>query len=204
MSDVLIPPGIPPENITVTPYELHMEVFDMGTSSVWLCQQPITRQEYQAMVPEAPFVKSGIGAASTNFAYFLRSPGATEDGPLTTRVIGGYTFAYVAKPLNFRGWSTTDVPIRLTIEKYHVLGYDAGRRVDMVRLPDGSVFVQQIEAIGDEKIPLPADWEPFQIELEAPWRCDMGCPVEVFFFRNLRSFMGPVPPEQMPAGKRMT
>jgi hypothetical protein len=71
-----IPASVPEENVTVSPLDLHMEMFDMRSGNVWLCQQPLTMDEYRAFKPEPPYVKSGIARSAMSFAYFRRSPGA--------------------------------------------------------------------------------------------------------------------------------
>ncbi|MEN8665599.1 MAG: hypothetical protein ABF356_11645 [Polycyclovorans sp.] len=88
------------------------------------------------------------------------------------------------------------------IEKHHVLGYEAGTRVNFMRLPDGEYYVQQTASTDGGVIAEPADWTLLHIELDRQWICDLGCPVTVFFFRNLRSFQGPLREDQLPSGER--
>jgi hypothetical protein len=195
-----IPAGVPAENITVSPLDPHMEIFDMRTGDVWLHQQPITEADYRSFKPEPPYVKSGLGRSAMDFAWFRRSPGADADGALERRVIGGLEWVRVARPRDFRGIQQGDAPTRLTIEKHHVIGFDAGTRVRLVRVPDGGWYVQQTAAIDGSIVPEPADWSLFHVDLDRRWVCDLGCPVSVYFFRNLRSFQGPLTDAQLPPG----
>jgi hypothetical protein len=190
---------VPEQNVTLEPRALHMEVFDLSTGEVWLQQAPITQEEFAAFKPEPPYVKSGIGKSAMDFAHFTRSPGAKEDGPLETRVIGGRTLARVAKPLDFRGLARGDAPTRLQVNKYHRIGFEAGTRVCLAQLPDGQLYVQQTVAPGPERIAPPADWNMFEFVAPERWWVYLDSPVTVWFFRNLSSFMGPLPRGQLPA-----
>ena len=191
--------AVPGQNVTLEPRALHMEVFDMSTGQVWLQQSPITLEEFAAYKPEPPYVKSGIGKSAMDFAHFLRSPGATQDGPLETRTIGGRTLVRVARPIDFRGLAKGDAPTRLQVDKHHRIGFEAGTRVCVAQLPDGQFYVQQTVAAGPERIAPPADWKMFELVAPARWWVCLDTPVTVWFFRNLSSFMGPLPSEQLPA-----
>lgn len=190
--------AIPSENVTQAPRELHMEMFNAQTGDVWLNQSPVTMDEYKAFKPAPPFMKSGIGRSSFDTAHFRRSPGAAEDGPLETCEVGGMRWARVAKPKNFRGMRGGDAPTLITVEKHHVLGYAAGTRLHLVRLPDGSWYLEQTVSADGSVVAPPAEWAMHSIELAQPWQMDFGCPVQVFFFRNLRSFIGPLREDQLP------
>lgn len=202
MSDAVLSPPIPGEvpspNVTVKPKGLHMEIFDPRSGDVWLHQQPISEADYQAFRPEPPYVKSGLGRSAMDFAWFKRSPGAEIDGVLEQRRIGGLDWVRVARPRQFRGLARGNAPTRLVIEKHHVIGFEAGSRVNFVRLPDGGWYVQQTAAADGSVIDEPDDWSLFHVELNRRWVCDLGCPVTVYFFRNLRSFQGPVPAQALP------
>lgn len=193
-----IPSAVPAHNVTVAPLDLHMEILDTRTADVWLHQQPVTEDEYRAFKPEPPYVKSGLGRSGMDVAWFRRSPGADADGPLERRIVCDREFVRVARPRQFRGLQQGDAPTRLVIEKHHVIGFNAGTRVHIAKLDDG-YYVLQTMAPDRSIIPEPADWALFHVDLEQPWVCDLGCPVTVYFFRNLRSFQGPLTAEQLPA-----
>lgn len=190
--------GAMANNVTLQPRELHMEVFDPRTGDVWLQQAPLTEAEYRAYRPEPPYMKSGFARSAMDYASFRRSPGASADDPLEERVIGGRTLVRVAKPLAFRGLARGDAPTRLQVVKHHEIGFAPGTRVRLARLPDGAWFVQQTVAPGHERVPVPADWQMFEVRPRSPWSIHLAAPVTVYFFRNLASFQGPVPREQIP------
>jgi hypothetical protein len=191
--------GLPPQNATVAPRELHMEVMDPRSFDVWLHQQPVTLEEYTAFTPEPPYVKSGAARAAMDYAWFLRSPGASSDGALETRSIGGREFARVARPLNFRGLAQGDAPTRLEIDKHHLLGFNAGSPIRFVRLPDGDWYIQQTRGREDQASPLPADWALRTLLPPADWSVRLPSPATVWFFRNFDSYVGPIDRAVMPA-----
>jgi hypothetical protein len=193
-----IPASVPEENVTVSPLDLHMEMFDMRSGNVWLCQQPLTMDEYRAFKPEPPYVKSGIARSAMSFAYFRRSPGAVADGALERRQIAGRDFVRVARPVKFRGLQPGTAPTRLEIDKHHVIGFSAGDCVPFVRLPDGQCYVQQTVAADHSRIDLPEDWTPLHVRLTQDWALALEAPATVYFFSNLQSYQGPVPAECMP------
>lgn len=190
--------AVPEANVTVSPRELHMEVFDSRTADVWLCQRPVTVAEYRELPVGAPYVKSGLARSAMDFAWFLRSPGAAAEGPLDGRIIGGLPMVRVARPLDFKGFAAGDAPTRLQIDKHHVIGFNAGTRALLVQLPDGAFYVQQTVGAGPLRIPIPADWNLCELKSPAPWSICLPSPVTVYFFRNLTSFQGPVTREQLP------
>ncbi|HUP93208.1 MAG TPA: hypothetical protein VM074_13250 [Solimonas sp.] len=188
---------VAPQNVTLDPRELHMEIFDPRTTDVWLHQRPVTQAQYDAFRPEAPLVKSGIGRSAMDFAWFLRSPGAAANGPLETRTIGGLECVRVARPVSFRGFAAGDAPTRMKIDKHHAIGFDAGSVVRLAQVPDGLFYVQQTVTAA-QGVPVPADWRMHELRPRAPWTIYLGSPVTVHFFRNLSSFMGPLRREDLP------
>ena len=187
-----------PHNVTVEPRLLHMEIFDPRTADVWLHQHPVTQAQYDAFRPEPPMMKSGIGRSAMDYAHFLRSPGADSDGPLEQRTIGGLPCVRVARPLGFRGFSPGDAPTRLKVDKHHVLGFAAGSVVRVAQLPDGAFYVQQTVSATDVRVPVPADWKMHELRPASTWTVYLGSPVAVYFFRNLSSFLGPMPTAALP------
>lgn len=184
---------VPARNVTQAPRELHMEVMDPRTFDVWLHQHPVSLGDYQAFRPEPPYFKSGIAAGAMDRAWFLRSPGASADGALETRAIGGREFVRVARPLDFRGLAKGDAPTRLLIDKHHVLAFAAGSKVRVARLPGGQWYVQQtLAATGSGAIAPPPDWELHIITPAQDWIVRAPTPATVYFFRNLDSYIGPV------------
>jgi hypothetical protein len=176
------------ENATVRPREPHCELLDTATREIWLVREPVPREWFDALVPAPPLVKSGYGTGAMDRAWFRRSPGAPADGPLATREIGGRVFQLVAKPdlSGVRG----DFPRRLVVDKHHVIGFDAGRLVMLLRAPDGREYVELVCGRGAPS--LPAGWSLHTLELAAPWEIELPAPTETWWLANGASFQGPI------------
>jgi hypothetical protein len=184
--------AVPSRNVTHSPRELHMEVMDSRTFDVWLHQLPVTLEEYKAFKPEPPYVKSGLACSAMDFAWFLRSPGASADGELEARTIGGREFVRVARPLRFRGLPAGDAPTRVEIDKHHLLGFKAGSTLRVAQLADGSCYVQQTVGREDRAVAPPPGWTISPLILAADWSLLLPTPVAVWFFHNFDSYIGPV------------
>jgi hypothetical protein len=174
--------------------ELHGEVLDPGTGSVWQSLEPITREDYQALPLEPGWLRVGVGRGAMDEHWFARSPGKGEDGPLELLEIGGRCFGLCArpasKPLQPAG---PGGPRMLLVDKHHVLRFLSGRQVPVLLDPDGHRFVHVIEGGEDKaRLALPDGWRLERVSLVNDWVLELPHPTTVFFFPNGDSFQGPV------------
>lgn len=198
---------IHPHNFMVKCQELHAELLDLETGTVWQSQQPITRKAYEALAVPSKLVKVGIGSGVMDEHYFRRSPGASADGPVSERVVDGHLFIHCANPPKGGPESPVgDGPKLMRVDKHHSLIFDAGREVDVIRLPDGGDYVQVIAATPDGgglfqpksapdrgiEFDLPAGWTLRTEKLANRTTIHLPCPTLAWFFRNGSSFQGPV------------
>lgn len=190
MQTDLIPAHITEQSITQEALKPHMEVMDTSNGDIWLHQSPTTLEAYDALKPEAPYVKSGIAGAAMDFAYFLKSPGASAEGPLETRTIGGLEWSRVARPLDFQGFKPGPAPTLIMVDKHHVIGFEAGSSLRLVRPPAGKFYVQQTRSPWPGNDVYPTDWELFTLALDEPWSIYLDSPLPIYFFRNASSFAG--------------
>ena len=58
----------------------YSEIRNNSTMEVWLCQKPMTRQEFKQLSLPEGFSRIGIGRAAHDLSFFRRSPEAQEDG----------------------------------------------------------------------------------------------------------------------------
>lgn len=181
-------PDLAVENATILPREPHCELLDTATHEVWLSREPTPRDEYARLDPPAPLVKSGHGSGGMDRAWFRRSPGAAEDGPLRTREIGGRVFQLVARPE--LGGVRGGYPRRLLVHKHHVIAFAPGRTIPLLRGADGKDHVQLVTGRGE--LVLPAGWSLRELTLGAEWVLELPCPTETWWFANGASFQGPV------------
>ena len=89
--------GIPAENFHPIEPGLHMEIMDTGTRMVWQAMANASREDYEALVVEAPYRKTGVGALAGYCSYFRKSPNAEQDGPMETLELGGYLWSRCAQ-----------------------------------------------------------------------------------------------------------
>ncbi|MFN2375810.1 MAG: hypothetical protein ABR538_04685 [Candidatus Binatia bacterium] len=75
---------------------VHGEILHEESRSVWLVQEAITPEAFEALELPEGFLKTGIGESVADVAYFRRSPGAASGDPLETLEMGGLRFARVA------------------------------------------------------------------------------------------------------------
>lgn len=179
--------------------DLHGEVFDPATGLVWLAQEPMSRQRFDDLELPDGLVKTGIGLSVADAAYFRRSPGAAEDGPLETREIDGLRFSLVARP------GAPDAPgpgvFVLPVHKHHRLLYAAGKTIEVMDCGDGADYVPLVRdavmagrrADAPRKPrTLPEGWSVRRVTLERDLVVELPCPTRVTFFACGDSFQGPL------------
>jgi hypothetical protein len=173
--------------------DLHIEVMDTTTGLVWMSLEVATPEDYDALVPnlDESLRPIGIGAASMDAGLFQYSPGG-EGEHVRERTIGGQRYINVAAP-----GETTPLPsgmVQIMVCKAHVVGYEAGRWVTILSMPDGD-FVEVVgTADQDDHIPLPEGATLKTIELQEPWVVPLPNPTTTLwhFGAGMRSFQGPV------------
>jgi hypothetical protein len=173
--------------------DLFMEVSDTATGLVWMSTSPVTRAEFESLAVEQPLKKVGIGRAPMDRAVFLWSPGS-PDQPVLQREIGGREWINVATPQKITPPDVPDAPARVSVDKAHVIGFEAGRDVSILRLPHGDY----VELVGDEteddQLVLPEGGVIEKVHLKKPWVVRLPTPTDAYFWfsRGMRSFQGPV------------
>ena len=181
---------------------LYTEIRDNSTGYVWLCQTPMTSEEFQNLPLPEGFSKVAIGRAAHDLAYFTRSPDAIKDDPVTSMQIGNWTYAKVARPGSIdkkyleQGYRNF---ILLNVHKYHKVMFKAGRTIEILTMEDGNDYVPNTtEAIGFagnktlEGRALPESWSIREVTLKNDLILEIPCPARVCFFNNGDGFHGPV------------
>lgn len=183
-------------NETAHPREPHVEIMDASTSDVWLAPHPISPEEFEALEIPDPFVKMGCGVAVMDRAWFTRGPHARSDGPLESRMIGGHLFQLVARP-DIEGVRRVGEkgPRILMVQKFHSIGFDAGREVDVLTLPDSTRYVQTTASVSGapRERELPDGWSKNTITIDADWTIELPAPTTTIWFADFESFQGPIP-----------
>ena len=172
--------------------DLYMEIQNPETRETWMCCEPTTEERFSRMKPPAPFVKMGCGLASMDRAAFAYSPEKPDE--FTAMDCDGEPFRHVATPLNIVPSAAKGGPMRVTVDKHHLLGFDAGREVTVMEF-DGKGYV---EVVGsgeyDENLVLPEGAWLRRHLLAEPLVVMLPEPTTAFFWFGveMRSFQGPV------------
>jgi hypothetical protein len=170
---------------------LYMEVTDTSNMSQWMDVSPATQAEYDGLVVSSPLRKTGIGQASMDCAAFVTSP---DQSHVAERRIDGRRFIHVATPTAFTPSSVKGGPADVLVNKRHVIGFDAGRKVAILTNADGH-FVELVGSSStDEGRILPRGCTLSQITLKKPWIVHLPTPTAAWFWmgKNVRSFQGPI------------
>jgi len=171
----------------------HMEVSERANGTVWMTRSPVEPIDFEALELDASYAKVGIGQASMDRAGFRYSPDRGEE-PVRERKIAGHHFINVATPLEMKPPSEKAGPMVGLVNKAHVLGFEAGRRLVILTTSEGD-FVEVVgDASGDASRILPEGGELTEIVLNDDWVVSLPTPTRVFFWFDgaLRSFQGPV------------
>ena len=171
----------------------YMEVVEVATGRVWMSVEPANQQDYDLLLKELDDSLRGVGVgdASMDAALFRHSPNGERE-PVQERSIAGRQFIHVAipdKPVVHPGGM-----MQIRVSKAHMVGYEAGRSLTIMSLPEGDF----VEVVGnsehDEDLPLPDKARLRTVELQAPWVVTLPSPTVAFFYfgSGMRSFQGPV------------
>ena len=173
--------------------DLYMELMDTATGLVWMTAAPVEIADFESLQLEKPLVKVGIARSPMDRALFQSSPGA-EGEPVRERVINGRLYINVAAALEQAPPVVPGGPVEIIVDKAHVVGFEAGRSVAILRLPEGD-FVELVgEDTADHSLVLPEGGSLFRVDLKQPWVVSLPTPTRTFFWlgETLRSFQGPV------------
>lgn len=192
--DELMAQQLPPGGFSVSGVRgLYMEVKDTVTDLVWMSSAPVQPEDFEALELDETLVRIGIARAPMDRAGFQYSPGAPDE-PVRERVIDGRHYINVAIPQEMIPPSQPGGPIEISVNKAHIIGFEAGRSLAVMSLPEGD-FVEVVgESDGDDALVLPEGAVLKHIELAAPWVVSLPTPTRTFFWfgESLRSFQGPV------------
>ena len=171
----------------------HVELVEVATGQVWMSVEPATKQDYDRLRAglDDSLRGVGIGTASMDAALFRHSPDS-EGQSVRERTIAGRRFINVALP----GEATLHDAgmMQIAVNKAHVVGFEAGRALTIMRVADDN-FVEVVgSAQHDDELPLPDGARLHKILLREPWVVALPTPTIAFFCdcSGLRSFQGPV------------
>ena len=173
--------------------DLFMELNDTSTGLVWMATSTVTLTDFRNLTTAPPLQKTGLGYAAMDRAVFLSSPGSNQ-GEILHREIGGWDWINVAKPMEIIPPDTEGGPLRISVDKAHVIGFEADRSVSVLRLPHGDYVELVGESTDDEQLTLPRGGALERIDLKKPWVVRLPSPTDAYFWlgKSMRSFQGPI------------
>ncbi len=173
---------------------LRFELMETATMRVMLCQAEATAAEVESFEPPDGFAHVLVGEARADQAFFARSPGADDAGPLETIELGGRRFSYVARPVGRDVLASG--AIEMTIDKHHAMLYRAGRTLDILDFGDGTVATpawgstDPSIALTDDM--LDASWTLRRVRLADDLLTTIPNPARVIVLDKAFGFHGPV------------
>ena len=183
--------------------QLAAEIMESATRNVWLSHQPMTPEQFDALSPPAGFIKTGMGFAAMDLAYFRRSPDAEQDGSVDTMDVDGRQFIHAARPGLMEKTpegDSYDGLILVHVDKHHNLLFKAGRTLKIMSFADGRDYVPVVKqgTIGlmgssvAQARQLPEGWTVREVRLTSDLVVELPNPTRAAFFSNGESFQGPV------------
>ena len=131
---------------------------------VWTNADILTQEQFDSIQLPSYWTKNEPREGMPNFARFLRSPDASQDGDFTTAEHFGYNWLFNAQviennvplPGNNQGLLTGRY-----IDKYHEVAFNAGRTLSILISPDGEEYILiSRDANRATDIPIiPDDWQ---------------------------------------------
>ncbi len=186
------------DNWTLGP-GLRMEIID-SDGRVWLCHEPVTKEQARGLSLPAGTSRALLGAAIADVAYFSRSPDAEADGPLDAMEVDGLRFAFVARPA---GQRRIDGATVLAVDKHHTMLYAAGRTIEVLDFGDGTFAPAAWSGPNRERSkPAMPGWERREVELTNDLIAVIPSPADVVIFDDGSGFHGPLPISELDAAAR--
>ncbi|MFT4520046.1 MAG: hypothetical protein ACI9JM_002446 [Halioglobus sp.] len=171
-----------------------MEIVDRATGLVWMCTSPMSESEFDALEFEKDLVKVGIAETAMDRSAFQHSPGQ-PDKRVQERIINSYLFINVSDPSKPHFSPHPEGAAEVSVNKNHVIGFDAGRDLAILSMPQGEF----VELLGSQEHDysrvLPVGGSLRQITLQEPWVITLPTPTTSFFWfltQDIRTFQGPV------------
>lgn len=174
--------------------DLYAEIVDTATGMVWMTTSPASQEELDGLQLPDGFVASGVGMSAMDKAGFRHSPNAKNEAPKVQQ-IAGREFLNVATPEKVEPPLQEGGPLRVIVNKAHVIGFKAGREICVMETAEGSF----VELVGtpdnDASLVLPEEASLRKLKLDAPLVIGLPTPTVTYFWMrpsDLRSFQGPV------------
>lgn len=174
-------------------YEI-LNIISADEVIVWITPA-LTQEQFDAIELPAGWIKNQPRQAEPDGGGFTRSPSATMDGPLVSRLLFGHRWAHVATVIE-QNFSVDDAGLLIgnVVHKFHSVNYNAGRTVFVLVSPEGEQYIRVSRDKGrmNETPTLPDGWQLQRLRTTAELMLPL--PEETLVIRsdNEDSFQGPV------------
>ena len=189
------------------PAELGLEEADLGfeiryknpeDQLVIFTNDTITEAEFDLLELPEGWLKNQPRERDFENGQFLRSPNATEDGPLMEQSIGGYIWEFNAV-VQETGIAMDEQGLLVgnQVVKYHKLSYDGGKPIHVLISPDNKYYIRVTRdpSRQDETPNLPDSWQIVERLLSEDLVVQLPNPTLNIRTNNGDSFQGPLPAE---------
>lgn len=168
------------------------EFLDNQTGLIWMSVESMTQHEFGNFEVDNQLTPVGVAPGAMDMAIFHYSPNG-EGKPVLERTINGRRFINAASAEMVSTPSHPGGMAEISVNKSHSLGFAAGRKLNVLSLPEGDF----IEVVGtqaaDEQLRLPVGATLKTITLKQPWIVKLPTPARtLWWIEHLRSFQGPV------------
>jgi hypothetical protein len=141
-----------------------VQIVSVDSILVWTNADMLTQEQFDAIELSDSWIKNEPREGMPNFAKFLRSPDANQEGDFTTAEHFGYNWLFnaqvvesdVALPDNEQGLLTGRY-----IAKYHEVTFNTGSTLSVLISPDGEEYIlisRDVNRLTDIPI-IPDNWE---------------------------------------------
>jgi hypothetical protein len=165
---------------------------------VWTNEDILTQEQFDSIQLPSSWTKNEPREGMPNFARFLRSPDASQDGDFTTAEHFGYNWLFnaiviennVPLPSNDQGLLTGRY-----IGKYHEVTFNAGRTISVLISPNGEEYILiSRDANRTTDIPLiPPTWQIEERVISEELTLELPNPtLNIRAENNQDSWQGPV------------
>ena len=175
-----------------------VQIVSADSILVWTNSDMLTQEQFDAIELTSSWVKNEPREGMPNYARFLRSPDATQEGEFTTAEHFGYNWLFnaqvvendVALPDNNQGLLTGRY-----IAKYHEVTFNAGRTLSVLISPEGEEYIlisRDANRLTDTPI-IPDNWQLEEQVISEELILELSNPtLNIRAENNQDSFQGPI------------
>jgi hypothetical protein len=175
-----------------------VQIISMDSILVWTNNEILTQEEFDSIQITSGWQKNEPREGMPDYAQFLRSPDAEEDGVFTTAEHFGFQWMFnaqivdmnVALPENDQGLLTGR-----NIAKYHQVTFNAGRILSILISPQGEEYVlisRDVNRTTDIPV-IPDSWRIEEREIKENLTFNLPNPtLNIRAENNQDSWQGPI------------